>query len=246
MRHIRSLVTTSQALRRTFLPYLDVQGIRTDEYQITHKQTRCYQYQPQPQSLPFRLIRQAGPSRYASRAEEDVIKDEHIRARQVQVVNESGALSSPMTLGDALKSFDRNEHFLLQVAPETWEQPAVCKILSKSQHREQLRAKAVAAKISKAANAPPKQIELNWAIDPNDLSRKLKQMESFLEKGRKVEFLLTRKPRKRLATLDEARNLLRSIKQRIQEIGAAEVRPTEGHILRQVTMIVEMKKRKDT
>jgi translation initiation factor IF-3 len=151
-----------------------------------------------------------------------------------------------MTLGDALKSFDRNEHFLLQVAPETWEKPAVCKILSKTQDREKRQMRAETAKTSKAANAPPKQIELNWAIDPNDLSRKLKQMESFLEKGRKVEFLLTRKPRKRLATLDEARNLLRSIKQRIEEIGAAEVKPTEGNILRQVTMVVEMKKRKNT
>jgi translation initiation factor IF-3 len=168
------------------------------------------------------------------------MKDEGIKAYEIQIVDESGVIQPPIRLRDALKSFNRNENFLVQVAAETWDKAAVCKILSKKYLREQehLRAKAARAL---AVNATVKQIELNWAIDPHDLSHRLKQMSNFLEKGRKVEILMTPKKGKRRATIEEAKNLMQTVKQRVQETGAGETKAMEGALLQQVTMYVQKK-----
>lgn len=89
----------------------------------------------------------------------------------------------------------------------------------------------------------PKKIELNWAIDRHDLSHRLKQMTSFLDKGRKVDISLVKKRGKRWPTEDEIKNLMDSVKQAIEEAGAIEHKPMEGDVGKILVMYV---KRKDT
>ncbi|KKA19281.1 Translation initiation factor IF3, partial [Rasamsonia emersonii CBS 393.64] len=119
-----------------------------------------------------------------------VVQNEAIQAETIQIVNENGGLDPPVRTADVLSSLQRSEYTLVQVAPGGDGRPPVCKILSKKMMREQEKAKAKAAH---AAKTSTKQIELNWAIDQHDLAHRLKQLASFIEKGRRVELILTRK-----------------------------------------------------
>lgn len=164
--------------------------------------------------------------------------DEHIRARMIQIVDDEGSLQPPTTVRDALRTFERADYFLVQMAPETPEKPAVCKIMNKKRLREQKHEKA---KASRAQKQSPKQIELNWSIDPHDLSHRMKQLESFLSKGRKVDIIMARKKGKRRATDEETQKLLSTVKEKVQELGAIESKAMQGKPPAMVTMFVEQK-----
>lgn len=167
-----------------------------------------------------------------------MIVDENIKARLIQVVDEEGSLQTTTTVDYILRTFDRIDYFLVQVAPPTEERPAVCKIISKKHLREQKYQKAKAARTQKQTT---KQIELNWTIDPHDLSYRMKQLESFLSKGRKVEVIMARKKGKRRATVEEAEKLISMVKEKVQEIGAVESKAMLGKAPSMVTMFLEQK-----
>lgn len=164
--------------------------------------------------------------------------DEKIKARKIQIVDEEGTIQPPTTVSNALRTFVRSDYFLVQMAPETPEKPAVCKIISKKRLREQKHEKA---KASRAVKQSSKQIELNWAIDPHDLSYRMKQLEGFLSKGRKVEVIMARKKGKRRVTEEEAQKLLATVKETVQELGATESKAMQGKPPSMVTMFVEQK-----
>ncbi|KAJ5771203.1 uncharacterized protein N7511_003254 [Penicillium nucicola] len=137
---------------------------------------------------------------------------------------------------EVLESFDHDHYFLLQVqAAEDGNLP-VCKIYNKKQVRETEKAKA------KAARAPKntlKSIELNWAIDAHDLSHRLKQLTNFLDKGRKVEVILTSKRHKRRATVDEIKQVMQKVLDTVREAGANQIKPMEGEPGKVVTFTVQ-------
>ena len=164
--------------------------------------------------------------------------DEKIRAKLIQVVDEDGSLEAPKSVRYVLQTFDRLESFLVQMAPETAEKPAVCKIISKKKLREQKHAKEKAARVQKKST---KQIELNWTIDPHDLSHRLKQLETFLSKGQKVELVMARKKGKRRATPEEARGLVATVREKALEMDAGEYKAMHGKAPDMVTMFVERK-----
>lgn len=147
-----------------------------------------------------------------------------------------------MSLWHALQSFDRENNFLLKVADATIDRATVCRIVNKAEFREQQRAMQK-SKSKSSEGAVTKQIELNWAIDEHDLSHRLKQMESFLNKGKKVHLLLMRKKRKKAATPDQAQALLDTVKKRIIDIGATQVKPARGTLLQQVEFMLEKSQR---
>lgn len=157
----------------------------------------------------------------------------------MQIAGDDGALGEPISLWEALESFDREQSFLVKVADPSADRATVCRIVSKADFREQQRAK-LKTKTSKGADSTAgKQIELNWAIDQHDLSHRLKQMESFLNKGKKVQLLLMKKKRKRPATEAEAQILLETVQQRIKDIDATQVKPMRGKLLYQVEFTLE-------
>ncbi|EER42856.1 translation initiation factor IF3 [Histoplasma capsulatum var. duboisii H88] len=251
----RSLVRTTQALRQICLPSADSQGIRFAE-----QQTRCYRFQPirqhqplapraepqtirRPQPRPANLQRTYGPQKDAKDGKDHngLIKDEAIPARRVQIVNEDGSLGDPIPLGAALHTFDRYVNVLLQVAPETAERPAICKITSKGQLQQKLQAKS---KAPKDPSHSLKQVELNWGIDGHDLTHRMKMVESYFEKGKKVEFILLQKDKrkKKLPAPEKARELVKTIKEQIAEMGAVETKKMEGTLLGRLTIYAEKSK----
>ncbi|KAL2003095.1 hypothetical protein VTN02DRAFT_5039 [Thermoascus thermophilus] len=228
MKHIRGFISTAQAFRRSFLHSPELTRSPLIEYGFPWRraQLRFLQYSRSPApnaAAPAKL----GP-----------IKDEDIPAQYVQVVNENGGLDPPVRKIDVLRSIQRPEYSLVQVSPGTDDAPPVCKILSRQFLKEQERAREKAAHAAKTAI---KQIELNWAIDNHDLSFRLKQLVSFLDKGRKVEIILTRKKGKRAPTPEEVKNVMDNVFETIKEANAKQIKNMEGEPGKHVIITVKKK-----
>ncbi|KAL1862389.1 hypothetical protein Plec18167_009368 [Paecilomyces lecythidis] len=230
MKHIRGLVSTAQALRHTFLRPLEISRVPF---------TTRYRYiQPQRQVRFVQYSRASAAANAAGPKTQGIIKDEDIRASQIQMVNDNGSLDPPERTVDVLRSINRSEYFLVQVSPGAADRLPVCKLVSKKALREQEKAKAKAAHSAKTA---VKQIELNWAIDAHDLSHRMKQLVSFLEKGRKVEVVLTRKRGKRAPTAEEVKKVMDAVLDTVQNADAAQVKPMEGEPGKHVLIVVKKK-----
>ncbi|KAE8352328.1 hypothetical protein BDV28DRAFT_135289 [Aspergillus coremiiformis] len=230
MKHIRGFISTTQALRRIFLAPIESprpQFLRST-FLPTFAQVRLLSNRPQ--------LKQDDQLQ----AKAKLVKDEEIQSEFVQLVNEDGRLDPPVRLRNALLTIERPHNFILQVSPGVSDQLPICKVVNRQEMREHERAKAKAAH---AAKTSTKQIELNWAIDAHDLSHRLKQLTAFLNKGRKVEIVLTKKKRKRAPTVEEVKHLMDSIFQTTKKANAMLVKPMEGEPGKHLVLIV---KKKDT
>lgn len=225
MTHTRGLVSVAQALRRTFIAPLNTTRAGLVQSHIF----RPIQYTPQVRYLQF--------SRRPSPADTDKAPiNDAIKAPYVQLVNAENSLEPPIRLAKALASFDPREYFLIQVSEGAPGRPPVCKILNKKETREKEKAKAKAAK---AAKVQVKQLEINWAIDAHDLAHRLKQLANFLDKGRRVEVVLTRKRGKRAATVEEIKHVMQSVLNTTRDLGATQVKAMEGEPGKHVIITVK-------
>lgn len=127
---------------------------------------------------------------------------------------------------------------MLQVAPPTEDMQAVCKILNKKEFYQMDKARRKSQK--KKTPVVVKELELNWAIDGNDLTHRLNKLQEMLEKGMRVDVLLAGKRRARKATMQEAVEVLRRIRERVAQIdGAREWKTMEGEIGREAHLFFE-------
>ncbi|KAI9837259.1 MAG: hypothetical protein M1819_000333 [Sarea resinae] len=166
--------------------------------------------------------------------------NDEIEAREIHIVDDSGTFHPVTPLKDALRSFDHKTYQLVQVAPPEADRAPVCRIISKARFRESLRKQSKAK--TKAPSSSSKQLELNWAIDPNDLGHRLDKMQQFLEQGRRVEIILAskKKGKGRRASPEEAEAVLKQIKERAMAVeGTKELKSMEGKILGLVTLYFE-------
>lgn len=164
---------------------------------------------------------------------------------QVKLPDKQG-LSEPRPLSFVISGIDRNTHFVQQITAVTDPREfAVVRIVTRNDLVREVTAKGDLARkqASDQKRKKPKQLELNWAIAPTDLEIKMRQMESFLEKGKKVELLMANKRRQRKATPEEARQLLSVVRGKCEDLGASEVTPFTGAILGQATMTIEKVKK---
>jgi translation initiation factor IF-3 len=142
---------------------------------------------------------------------------------------------------DILRSIDRKTQSLVTVVPASDGVPPICKIMDKKFLRDQEKSQ----RKSKTSAPTVKTIELNWAVDKNDLAHRLKKMKEFLRKGYKVEVVLAGKKKGRKATEEEAKDLVKKIKEAVAEVeGARENKPVEGKMLVQATYYFEGPKQK--
>jgi translation initiation factor IF-3 len=228
MKHIRGFISTTNALRRVFFTPIEAPRAQFFRYTspATFAQSRFLSIRRQPQQN----------AQLQGRAKQ--VKDEEIRAEFITLVNEDGKLDPPTRLSDALLAIKRPDNFILQVSPGFRGRAPVCKVVNRLEMREQERAKAKAAHVTKNA---AKQIELNWAIDVHDLSHRLKQLTSFLDKGRKVEVILTKKRGKRAPTVEEIKHVMDSVLQATKEANAMQIKPMEGEPGKHVILSVKKK-----
>ncbi|KAL4809432.1 hypothetical protein BDV18DRAFT_132056 [Aspergillus unguis] len=226
MKHIRGLVTTTQALRQTFL------------IPRASARPQFFRYPP-VQSHTQSQVRFRYTSPRDKAVKSDEIRDENIPFDYIQIVNENNKLDPPVSLAQALSSINRPEQYIAQVSPGSANRHPICKITNRKEVEERSRAAAEAAKASKLV---VKQVELNWAIDAHDLSHRLKQITNFLQKGRQVEVVLLRKKHKREPTPEEIKNVMDSVLQTIKDAGAVQVIPMEGQPGRRAMITAKKKK----
>lgn len=179
--------------------------------------------------------------------------NEEIRSPQIYLV---GTTTNELTLRsreEVLSTLNKDTHRLVQVdeqpAPQDpfdhaagrKEQPPVkprmypvCKILGKKAMYQQEKSRKSAQKEAKKASATAssvKTLELNWAIDGNDLGHRLERMKEFLAEGRKVEVVLAAKKSGRKASVEECRGVLGRIRGAVDMVqGAKEAKGLEGKV----------------
>ncbi|OAP62573.1 hypothetical protein AYL99_01800 [Fonsecaea erecta] len=169
--------------------------------------------------------------------------NERIRSPKVQLKGPDGKLSEPQPLYKLLDSIDHTTQYVLQMNKPAEGEMAIVQIVTRTDLIQRINRQEDLLKNQKRLEKEkrPKQLELNWAISANDLQLKMKQMQEFLKKGKKVELLLANKRHQRKASQEEAETLLKNVREKIEEVGAAEVVPMEGAILRQALLTVKMR-----
>lgn len=183
--------------------------------------------------------------------------DEEIWAKRIALVDPTTkALLAPQTLRSALQDLDRKTHRLVCVtAPPPPKHPSdptpqvewipTVRVMSKKEQYEAEKLKKAAkvqAKKNEAGGAT-KTIEMNWAIDGNDLAHRMKRMREFLKEGRKVEVVLAKRKGGRKATVEECEGLVERIVEGVEEVaGAKEVKKMDGKLAGVATLFFEGKK----
>ncbi|KAI4148867.1 MAG: hypothetical protein LQ340_004899 [Diploschistes diacapsis] len=165
------------------------------------------------------------------------LRDEEIQSRQIRIVQEGGGISEPQDTRRVLRSIDRKEHFLVQVAPSEKDEIPVCKIMDKKSVFEREREKH---RVNKSAEHGSKTIELSWRMAEGDFNHRMKALEQFLAQGRKVEILIAPKRKKHIIPEPEAALFLSKLRARFEEIpGLKETQPLSGDVGKLVTLHVE-------
>lgn len=169
----------------------------------------------------------------------DYTRDEQIATNTVRLKT-GEELGLPQNLQRLLRNLDRRTHTIVQLAKPDEDNIAIVQVYEKTELLKQVREREerVKQQLLAAKERKPKQIELNWAISENDLELKLKQLEAFLAKGKKVEILLASKKKQRKASMEEGTAVIKKVRQKIRDIGAKEVKALEGQVLRQASMTV--------
>ncbi|KAJ4334674.1 hypothetical protein N0V87_006710 [Didymella glomerata] len=180
--------------------------------------------------------------------------DNAISAPRVNFVDASGTFFQDVATLDALNSFNKVTHHLVEVSagrvdefgnPDPEHRP-VCRVISKIDLRAQHEKKVEAArKQAKGVVGPPqKNLELNWAIGGGDLKHRMQKLEQFLLEGRRVEILLGPKKRGRKATEAEAQTVFKAVMTAADECNAREIK-REGEVGKVFTVIFEGKEDKE-
>ncbi|KAI9846972.1 MAG: hypothetical protein M1837_003328 [Sclerophora amabilis] len=236
MTNPRRVTSIAEALHRTFIG-----SITTHPKQAVPRPRLIYS------GLSTCPTAKTGQTRNYAQARADNVhrppRNEEIRARTVSIVSKDNHLMAPVTLNRVLADLDLSSQVLVQVAQKDPDTPPICKILDKKDFQQSERART---------KSPPKnlqnvlkQLELNWAIDNNDLGHRLDRMQQFLEKGMKVEVILAPKRRGRQATDEEAEAVLRKIRERTGQVeGAKESKQPVGKMLGMYTLSFDGRPRK--
>lgn len=156
-------------------------------------------------------------------------------------------MPKPYTRYDVLNNLDTKTHRLVQMSPDEPDNRSfipVCKIVSKQESYENEKRKKEAAKEARKVAAKTgedgmKTVELNWAIDRNDLGHRLEKVRGFLREGRRVEVVLASKKRGRKASLEECQGVLERIRECVEGVdGARELEKMEGKMGGFATMVL--------
>jgi translation initiation factor IF-3 len=228
MRSSRCLFNTTVALYRVFVAPIEQSNLRVTRLisssaisrsfapsLFLSQQTRCYAVLARPP------------------------RDEEIKSWSVVLVDEDNKLSEPRQTFDILQNINRKVESLVVVAQGEPGAFPICKIMNKQAMREAEKAKAKAAR---GSGITTKTMELNWAIDKGDLGHRMDKLKQFLGKGFRVEVLLIPKRKGKQATEEEARAVLKKVKDAMAEVeGSKEMKPMEGQLLRTATMYLEGK-----
>ncbi len=171
------------------------------------------------------------------RAPQPVQKDgprinEEIRAREVQLIDQTGANQGVVDTRIALEKAQEAGLDLVEIAPNS--DPPVCKILDYGKYKYQAQKKAAEAR-KKQKVVEVKEIKLRPMIDDHDYDVKMRSMKRFFDEGDKVKVTLRFRGRE-MAHQELGYQLLSRVKDDTTKFAKVEQEPRfEG---RQVVMVL--------
>ena len=158
--------------------------------------------------------------------------NEEIRAREVQLIDSTGANHGTVEIQAALDMALAAALDLVEISPNAT--PPVCKILDFGKYKYQAQKKAAEAR-KKQKVVEIKEIKLRPMIDDHDYDVKMRSMKRFFEEGDKVKVTLRFRGRE-MAHMELGTRLLDRVKQDTATIAKVESEPRlEG---RQMVMVL--------
>lgn len=147
-------------------------------------------------------------------------KDEAIPHSIITVVDSvTNTLLPPISLSSFLSGLDRSRYSLLLVDGN--HEPVICKVIDKKAEYAKAQAKKVAGKAGvmsleggvrvKAVAGPPKEIQLSFAVQSNDLGHKLTKAKDLLAKGNRLTIILAHKKGQDIITKQNRAALIQNI-----------------------------------
>lgn len=112
--------------------------------------------------------------------------NEHVRAREIRLIDEQGEQLGSMSPDEALSIAVERGYDLVEVAPNA--QPPVCRIMDYGKYKYEQKKKAAANKAAgKGRAASMKEVKMRPSTDDHDLHFKLRNARRFLIDGDKVK-----------------------------------------------------------
>jgi translation initiation factor IF-3 len=239
MKSSKCAFSTAAALHRVFIAPIEI--FRPGQSQFTQRtisSTSASTLRFTSRAPRYLLAHQQKCYASSAAAKSRLPRDDEIKSWSVTLVGEDGKLQDPRPTLDILDSIDRKKESLIVVVPGEPGTPPICRIMNKEAMRVAEKAKAKAAR----GSITEKTIELNWAIDGNDLNHRLMKMKGFLQKGFRVDVVLGAKRKGRKATEEEAEALIEKVKKAAGEVeGTRESKPKDGKLLGMLTLQFEGK-----
>ncbi len=154
-------------------------------------------------------------------AQQQMIVNDGIRAREVRLIDQNGEQLGVKTKAEALQLAQAADLDLVLVAPKA--RPAVARIMDYGKYRYELQKKEREARKNQKTTAV-KEIRLSPTIDTNDFNVKLGRVRKFIEKGDKVRISL--RFRGRAITHKElGRDMIERMAEETKDIATVEQRP---------------------
>jgi translation initiation factor IF-3 len=161
--------------------------------------------------------------------------NEHIRTREVRLIDENGENVGVMATIDARVRAEQVGLDLVEISPEA--NPPVCKILDFGKYKFQAQKKAAEARKHQKV-VELKEIKMRPGIDDHDYDVKMRSIRRFFEEGDKVKITLRFRGRE-MAHTNLGMEVLKRVKADTEPIAKVESEPKfEG---RQMIMILAPK-----
>ncbi len=152
---------------------------------------------------------------------QELLINEQIRAREVQLISDDGEKLGTMSVSKALEIADEKKLDLVLVAPNSV--PPVCKIMDYGKYKfEQAKKEKEAKKKQKVQET--KEIRITPNIEEHDFGFKAKNIRRFIEDGNKVKITVRFRGRE-VNNIKMGENVLNKFIENLQDIAVAEKAP---------------------
>lgn len=157
----------------------------------------------------------------AKDVKETININERIRAREVRLIDDTGAQLGIVPTVDALRIAKERELDLVEVSPKAV--PPVCKIMDYGKYKYQIAKKAQETK-KKQTLIQVKEMKLGLKIEEHDLQFKLNHIKDFLKEGNKVKIVVMFRGREVLHR-NKGEELAQKIMDSLKDLSNLEQRP---------------------
>ena len=152
---------------------------------------------------------------------QELLINEQIRAREVQLIGKDGEKLGTMQINKALEIAEENKLDLVLVAPNSV--PPVCKIMDYGKYKfEQSKKEKEAKKKQKVQET--KEIRITPNIEEHDFGFKAKNIRKFIEDGNKVKITVRFRGRE-VNNVKMGENVLNKFIENLQDVAVTEKEP---------------------